>query len=281
MSEASSLNGATRRCMRRFYYRQVVNFYIFCMAENQQSGGSAQSGGPRGEDAGRQNSPSRSDQGGGQQRGERKAPELSWGQPAQNTGRSAMTTSAAAAAAPMPNSSRLIGMFVAGLIIGLLIAWAWFDLRGNSAGTGAMSTSTSQFTVTGSEGQTNEANVASSATSGTQNTSQTTTTQSGYGITVPSTQKAGSTVEVSSLTAGVPVWVVVYSHADRSGQIMGALRFGAGKTSGTIDLVHMTQTGKTYYVGLAKDTADHAYHQPLTPILGDDGKQVMAEFTAQ
>jgi hypothetical protein len=99
-------------------------------------------------------------------------------------------------------------------------------------------------------------------------------------ITVPSEQKAGNTVEVSSLTASGPVWVIVYSNADRSGQVMGAARF-ASKKSGTIELVHPTVAGRTYYVGLAKDTADFAYHQPMTPLNGGNGKQIMTQFVAK
>lgn len=238
------------------------------MAEHQQSGSSGQSG-----------------QGSGQRAGDGK-PQLSWGQPAQQgaAGQKAGTASTAAPVQSAP-SSRLIGTFAAGLIIGLLIAWAWFDLRGGdtTGSTSATGTSSSEFAITKTGGQASSGAAATGTQTGAAptQTGPQGTAVSGAAITVPASQKAGYTVEVSSLAAPEAVWAVVYSNADRSGRIMGAARFAA-RRSGTIELVHPTVAGKTYYVGLVADTANHAYSSKVNkPILGANGAQVMTQFTAQ
>ncbi len=172
-------------------------------------------------------------------------------------------------------------MFVAGLIIGLLIAWAWFDLRSNGLrSTSSTSTSTSDLVVTGMGTQASSgASASGSSTGGDTTTSGQQMTNAD--ISVPASQPAGSSVAVSSITSAQPVWVVVYSHSDRSGQVMGAARFAARK-SGMVDLVHMTVSGQTYYVGLVADTANHTYATRVNvPVVGSDGKQVMTSFVAQ
>jgi hypothetical protein len=177
-------------------------------------------------------------------------------------------------------SSRLIGTFVAGLIIGLLVAWAWFDLRGNGSGRpSATGTSSDEFVITQTAGQN-----TGTATTGTGSTgsSQTGTpaTASVATVSVSGDQKAGSAVTGVTVSTKEPIWAIVYSNPDRTGQVMGAVRFAAGRT-GTIELVHPIVSGKTYYIGLAKDTADRKYHQPMTPLSGADGKQIMTQFTVK
>lgn len=208
----------------------------------------------------------------GQGQGSGAKPQLSWGQQAASSTKE-RAAGAGANAASTP-SSRLIGTFVAGLIIGLLIAWAWFDLRSGTteSGTSTMGTSSSEFTIT---------KTGNGASAVSQEETETAPTVSGFAISVPSTQPAGAGVEVSSISADGVVWAVVYANPDRSGGAMGAARF-AERRSGVIELVYPTVAGKTYYVGLVSDTPSRTYStKENKPILGSDGKQVMTQFTAQ
>src|SRR5579863_6203180 len=87
---------------------------------------------------------------------------LSWGQ--SNTSKPASTANQLPPGSG--NSSRMVGTFVAGLIIGLLLAWAWFDLRGGmNNGASSMASSTDQFTVTqtGGSAESSSSNISAGA----------------------------------------------------------------------------------------------------------------------
>ena len=181
-------------------------------------------------------------------------------------------------------SSKPKTMFVIGLIVGCLITWIWFDMRtsrpaqttgnasstagGTSASTGTSSSKSGNASAEGSS------LVASNASS---------TAASDDTITVPSTQNAGLSVEVSSLSASDAVWVVVYEDNNgKVGNALGAARFTPARTSGTVELIRSTLPNLTYFVGLTADTPDHTFSiKANTPILDTNGNQIMTQFAAQ
>jgi len=126
------------------------------------------------------------------------------------------------------------------------------------------------------------------------------TNKAGYGITsgtgVDAINQASTTanfVSVKDQNSGVTValeqvqleklgWVVIHDEDNGApGRILGAQLFDAGSwTDGTVDLLRGTLSGKMYYAMLHSDNGDHAFDPKSdTPILGEDGKSVMAKFS--
>ncbi|MGH7141692.1 MAG: hypothetical protein ACREGH_03610 [Minisyncoccia bacterium] len=240
------------------------------MADHQQSGSSS--------------GQNHSGQGGTQQKSQ-----LSWGQSAPNSASGSQKAPQLSTPAGAPTASRTAGIFIAGLIVGLLIAWAWVDLRApKTSGTSAMGSSSDQFTITQNSGGETASQENNSAQSGAQTeTGSTPTAPAGVSLanaslTVPPRQDAGNEVAVTGITASQPVWAVVYEDDNGApGVVLGAARFAASH-SGTVSLLRSTLPGLTYFVGLVGDTPDHSYNVNVNaPILGSNGKQVMTQFTAQ
>jgi len=170
-------------------------------------------------------------------------------------------------------------MFIIGLVIGWLLTWMWFDLRGprkanpTPTGTDSASLSTDQTASSASALTKTLANNAAAPTPLTSNDT----------IVIPPTQDVGTTVTVSSISTKDPVWAVVYEDAGgKAGNSLGAARFTPDRSNGTIELLRSTLPGLTYFVGLVADTADHTFDRHANAVLVDqNGDQILTQFVAQ
>ena len=163
------------------------------------------------------------------------------------------------------SASMYAGLFVGGLIIGILLSWGW-SVAVNRSGGNTTATSTQTNTQAGTQ---------ESATSSTGSEMM------GEELTVPSPQKAGQSVVIDNAVAGEPTWVVVYENRNGApGNILGAqLFFTSGP--GIVTLLRGTEAGQTYYVGLAKDNGDHKFTKSLdNPGVNTDGTLAVVSFKA-
>jgi hypothetical protein len=171
------------------------------------------------------------------------------------------TTPLTTALAPLRRGSSApwyAGIFVVGVVIGVVGMWAFSpDDAGPLAANNATSTT---------QQKNNAAAAELSATSP---------------LTVPASQKSGTTVVVAGLTVEKPTWVVVYEdRAGKPGNVLGAKLFTGGG-SGTVTLLRGTTAGRTYYVGLATDNGDRKYSKTKdAATMNADGSLVTVTFTA-
>ncbi|MDE2213197.1 MAG: hypothetical protein KGJ34_01540 [Patescibacteria group bacterium] len=177
------------------------------------------------------------------------------------------------------SSGRAVFIFLAGLIIGGLLTWSWFDLR---------SPSTPASAGTSSSSITSNLSASSSSTSvPPQGTSTSSGTPAGIvtsdSFTVPSPQAAGTLVTISDLSANDTVWAVVYEDNNGvPGRALGAARLTTAQTNGTIELLRATLPNLNYFVGLTADTPEHTFQiQTNAPILNQSGQRILVEFQAQ
>ncbi|TSC68953.1 MAG: hypothetical protein G01um101456_416 [Parcubacteria group bacterium Gr01-1014_56] len=148
-------------------------------------------------------------------------------------------------------TTRTIGIFIAGVIVGALIMWGWSafapsaSLTPSDTKTGAVASNDSAI------GNTGGAVIPSTPSVAVANT-----------ITVPSPQDAGMQVAVSEATVSQPTWLVVYElSGGKPIRALGATMFfpeNNGK-GGTISLARATSPGTSYFVGQSLDSGDHTF----------------------
>ena len=184
-----------------------------------------------------------------------KKPGLSWSTPAGSTSvKQPAAASASAGKQLLPpgspgkgggNAAGYTGMFVAGLIVGILLAWGW---SASHSGSLSMSASSTQMTSGGHSEMT-----TTTTTGGSE--------MMGSDLAVPSPQKSGQSVVIDEATIGKPTWVVVYEdRGGAPGNILGAqLFFTSGP--GIVTLLRGTDSGETYYVGTSVDNGDHKFNK--------------------
>jgi len=175
-----------------------------------------------------------------------------------------------------PNNSnttaRYAGIFVGGLIFGVVVAWGWSALRnsndtvatkGNTVATTNNTTSTTKSTKTD-----NAASVAAAVALGSAD------------IDVTSPQRAGQSVIINSVSVSKPTWVVIYdNNADKPGNVLGAQLFFSS-TNGVVTLLRPTMAGKTYFIGRAVDDGDRKFQKASDKVLTDaNGDPVLVPFT--
>lgn len=217
------------------------------------------------------------------QNGSQPPKQLSWSQPSSTNAQAqkpmqsnqSHISNTKPSAAQSGISGSVIWGFIAGIIIGLLIGWAWFGLRPGVPSNGAATTTESGETTTA--GNTN----SNSTSSETQKPAG--VTASDVTLAVPKIQPAGMTVEVSAVSAGAPVWAVVYENENGApGWALGAKKFMPEETSGTITLLRATTAEKSYLVGLTTDIAGAAFDIHVNaPLTDESGNAILAEFTAE
>lgn len=243
-------------------------------------------------------------QSGSQQAGvQQKQQYPSWAQPQKQQGNNkpAQPSLPAAKSSGMNASTKLALAFILGLILGWLVTWSWFDLRAPKTTGGSATNANSSATTAGTQGSganaltitgtgatptsvsTGSSKTVSSASAGTAVAGMGAGVKTNDTISVPSPQQAGTTVTVSNLSASTPVWAVVYEDNNGTvGRALGAHLVPKGQTSTTVTLLRTTLPNLSYYVGLVADTSSHTFSLHVNqPILGADGKQVMASFTAE
>ena len=213
----------------------------------------------------------------GNQGGSQK-PSLSWQTPNTPTNKLAQADKQkSSGSAPAPKADKnqpqsissmatYVGIFVAGLIVGVLLGWGIVSSR---EGTSSTATTTSQGATT------TNTNTNTGSTLGTGD------------VVISASQPAGPSVAVSKINVGKPTWVVVYdNNAGAAGRALGATLFlptaAGGESSGTIDLLRPTVAGTTYLVGQLVDDGDYNLSfSKDTAVLGTDGKPALMVLTAQ
>jgi len=178
-------------------------------------------------------------------------------------------------------SGRTAGIFISGVIVGLIIGWGWFSLGrddGKVATTDTQNTSSTSETTTLPTTNTGSTGSTNTPTTGTQ-----VTTAGAGALTVASSQQAGVQVAVSNISVSVPTWVVVLDSVNgKPGNALGAQMFFAGEKSGTIELLRSTVAGKSYFVAEFIDNGDHIYSkQTDTQVTTVTGAPLLVEFTAR
>lgn len=146
------------------------------------------------------------------------------------------------------------GLIIAGVVLVLVLGAGWWLFTG---GTGdEMDTDTP--TTTGQNGSDTDTDTGATNTpqgsTTTGGTAPTTTPASGEAIAVAD-QAAGATVAIDSMTLTGSSWVAVRD--ERS--ILGASRFEAGATGGTVRLIRGTTPGNTYQAVIYRDNGDGAF----------------------
>lgn len=169
-----------------------------------------------------------------------------------------------------------VGIFVSGLVVGVLIGWGVTALR-----TTPSNSSVSQATSTGqtvnTNAQINTANTVdlSGSTVGTAN------------VVVASPQPAGNTVMVSKVQVNEPTWVIVYDdHNGVAGNALGARLFFpasmGGEQSGAIALLRATVAGQKYIVGQSLDDGDKQFSKETDkPVRDSAGTPVWSTLEVQ
>lgn len=164
------------------------------------------------------------------------------------------------------------GIFVGGLVVGVLIGWGIVGSRQSSTAT-TMTDNATAATAT---------SATSSTTVGAMNLSGSTMGLSG--LTIPSPQNAGTSVTISEVSVSEPTWVVVYEDTKGvPGNALGAELFfpasQGGATSGSVPLLRATTSGQTYLVGESVDNGDHTFSLDTDKQVRDNkGNLSLVEF---
>lgn len=157
--------------------------------------------------------------------------------------------------------ARYAGIFAAGVIIGVLVSWAFTTTRDRAIIAGTSASSTEAAVVRADAG----------LASGAQDSFE-----------VPTEQKAGKKVTITRATVMKPTWIVVYEGAGSDvGRALGASLFTMEKQSGIVTLLRATVPGKAYYVGQALDNGNGTFSTSAdTPVMVG-GERLLLRFVAQ
>lgn len=180
--------------------------------------------------------------------------------PAQTTGRNYSLIYVAAAA-------------LAGLVLGILIAWAFVVGRSGSPAADDLTIPNLEFTTAWGGLSTSTAPTstppAGSIAAGSESLSV-------------ADQAAGMVVVIARASVTEAQWVVVHeSRAGRLGNVLGAARFVGGATEGAVELLRGTQAGSTYYAVIYADNGDRQFSLALdTPLTDVSGTPKAVSFRA-
>ena len=179
--------------------------------------------------------------------------------------------------------ARTAGIFIAGVVVGLIIGWGWFSLGDRDTASVATTTG-GQTTSSSSENSTMpDTGTVGTSVSGTPTTAtMPAATASSNGISI-SSQTAGITVAVNSISVSVPTWVVIFqNNSGKPGNALGAQMFFPGQTSGSVALLRDTIAGQSYLAGEYVDNGDHQFSkQSDTQVTTVAGTPMLVTFTAR
>lgn len=146
--------------------------------------------------------------------------------------------------------------FVVGVMLGVLLAGAWFLGRDPSF----------TFPLSFSRTATSTESVLQKS-----------------GAVAVNDQPAGDTVVVESVTVPPPgVWIAVREVVDGDlGNVLGAARAGGPRTDFSVSLLRATESGRTYAVELYRDDNNGAFDPSMNSVYVDfdTGARVVAYFT--
>jgi hypothetical protein len=167
----------------------------------------------------------------------------------------------------------LAGTFIAGLILGVVVAWLWFGIDPS-----ALSHNSATSTATSTPADTH----ATSAPDAAQKATSTASTSPFSSILVISSQPAGLSVTVDKAVVTASQWVVI--HEDRNGapgNALGAARFLGGLHAGVVNLLRATVAGRTYHGLIYKDNGDRMFSKDKdVPLKDSSGATIDVTFTA-
>lgn len=162
----------------------------------------------------------------------------------------------------------VVGAFVLGLIIGVLISSLWSKTEKNAVELKNSTTTAEKSTV-----------VDETATSAQSSNEVAVTTVSKSPLVI-NDQRAGLSVMVAEAEVADTNWVVI--HEDRNGvpsNALGAARFVGGTTSGTIELLRGTVAGQKYHGIIYKDDGDKIFSMERdVPLRDEAGNPVGVVF---
>ncbi len=190
---------------------------------------------------------------------DKKKPDLSWTKP------SSMVSAVAAKTSNMqhaePSIARSVGIFAAGVVVGVLVGWGFSITRTESVATNLNASEGGAVARAGlSVGSNGEAQGA---------------------FEVSAEQKAGKKVSITRAVVSVPTWVVVYDSVDGTvGRALGASLFSPQKQTGMVTLLRATVPGKSYFVGQAVDNGNGTFSMSTdTPVMVGE-ERLLLRFTA-
>lgn len=186
------------------------------------------------------------------------------------------------------HAAKFAGMFAAGIIAGVLIAWGWSSVTGGPTEEGVVSTATStsqSASASNNSGASTATNTSAISGSVSVDSSGSVVPGTATATSVVANQPAGPTVAVSNIQVSKPTWVVVYEEANgQRGNALGAKLFFASPTAqnGSITLLRATERGRTYLVGQSVDNGNRKFELHTDEaVVGANGQPVMTQFTAQ
>ncbi|HEY9584460.1 MAG TPA: hypothetical protein VJI33_02700 [Candidatus Paceibacterota bacterium] len=94
-------------------------------------------------------------------------------------------------------------------------------------------------------------------------------------------QAAGLQVNIEKANVPKSVWVAIHEDngAGAPGNILGAQLFDVGMTSGAVQLLRATESGKIYYAMIHDDNGDRAFLPKMdVPVVDAEGKPIMFTF---
>src|SRR3989338_153171 len=169
----------------------------------------------------------------------------------------------AAKSAAGGTTSKYVSMVVVGVLAGVLIAWGYSSWR---APTGGATTSTATST-------------ADTKTAATADTTSLPVIGSDAALAIASPQKPGTSVAVEKAVVSTPTWVVVYENKGGApGNALGAALFFPEGTSGTVELLRGTVSGRSYLAARQVDNGDRKFSLKDDQFLTEGGKVVWVTF---
>ncbi len=212
-------------------------------------------------------------------------PGLSWTQPV-NPAAQNRNTPRANPVPPPDSTGRVMGIIVGIVVVFALAAWGIVALHKRAASTEVSTTATSTNEVA-SNASTNTTDTSGAVpTTPTINTKTVATAPmqtaaaGSASLSVPSPQSAGNVVEFTDLRISDPTWILVYDNdAGSPGRILGAGLFFKGDTSGSVNLLRPTMSGREYFVSAAIDNGEKSFVKANEKyVLDQSGQQMWIKF---
>jgi hypothetical protein len=154
----------------------------------------------------------------------------------------------------------LVAAALVGIVLGVLITWAFFAQRPRIAATRP---EIPNLTLAGA--------------------SSTAAASSGTGSLSVEDQPAGMSVVIGRAEITEGQWVVVHEDREgRLGNVLGAARFVGSAKSGAVELLRATRAGATYYAVIYADNGDGQFSlEADTPLRDASGSVKSVTFKAQ
>lgn len=166
----------------------------------------------------------------------------------------------------------LIGVMVAGLVIGFIAGW--FVFSKNKPVIDSSNTENNSASFFGTEDQVSYVSEETGTTTSKEHFID------GTGSVAVASQPAGSVALVSRVSFADEGWIAIREDRDGVfGNILGARRFPAGEYDNqTVELLRGTVPGQTYYAVFYKDDGDGVFDHQKDPIIQSGSGVVFASF---